>query len=89
MSIQRADQRVPAGIVAVLGFFFGFGFLGIHKFMLGYHREGWTMLLITVCTCFIAYPVMLIISLIEGIIYLTKSEEAFYREYVVGRKGWF
>ena len=30
-----------------------------------------------------------VISLIEGIIYLTKSDEDFYRLYVLGKKEWF
>jgi len=30
-----------------------------------------------------------IIGLIEGIIYLTKSDEEFYQQYIVEKKGWF
>ena len=30
-----------------------------------------------------------IIGLIEGIIYLTKSDEDFHQTYVVEQKGWF
>jgi hypothetical protein len=30
-----------------------------------------------------------VIGLIEGIIYLTKSDPEFYWTYVVGRKEWF
>ena len=30
-----------------------------------------------------------IIGLIEGIIYLTKSDEAFVATYITGKKGWF
>ena len=33
--------------------------------------------------------VMEIFGLIEGIIYLTMSDEGFYNTYVAGRKGWF
>jgi hypothetical protein len=29
------------------------------------------------------------IGLIEGILYLTKSDEEFYRTYVLGKKEWF
>jgi hypothetical protein len=32
---------------------------------------------------------MWVIGLIEGIIYLTKSDEDFVRTYVDGRKEWF
>jgi len=51
------------------------------------------MLLVTIvggiCTCGIAAGVMHIIGLIEGIIYLCKSDEEFVRTYVDGRKEWF
>jgi hypothetical protein len=30
-----------------------------------------------------------LISLIEGIIYLTKTDEQFIKEYQVGKKAWF
>lgn len=30
-----------------------------------------------------------VVGLIEGVLYLTKSDEAFYREYVLGRRPWF
>jgi len=32
---------------------------------------------------------MHIIGIIEGVIYLTKTDEEFYRLYIVGRRGWF
>ena len=33
--------------------------------------------------------VMGIIGLIEGIVYLTKSDAEFVATYIVGKKGWF
>jgi hypothetical protein len=36
-----------------------------------------------------AWPVMHIIGIIEGIIYLTKTDEQFYQTYMVEKKGWF
>jgi hypothetical protein len=47
------------------------------------------MLLVTVLTCFLASPVMHVIGLIEGIIYLCKTDDEFVRTYVDGRKEWF
>ena len=47
------------------------------------------MLLVTVLTCGLAGVVTHIIGLIEGIIYLAKSDEEFVRIYVDGRKEWF
>jgi TM2 domain-containing membrane protein YozV len=79
-----ADKKVAAGICGIL-----IGSLGIHKFILGYQTEGLIMLLVSVLTCFIASPIMHIIGLIEGIMYLTKSDEDFVRTYIQGKKGWF
>jgi hypothetical protein len=47
------------------------------------------MLLVTVLTCGIGSAVIGIIGLVEGIIYLTKSDEEFYQTYIVEKKGWF
>ncbi len=80
----RASNKIPAGICGIL-----LGWLGIHKFILGYTGAGLIMLLVTVLTCGIGFWVMGIIGLIEGIIYLCKSDEEFVRTYVDGRKEWF
>jgi TM2 domain-containing membrane protein YozV len=64
------------------------GAFGIHKFVLGYTKAGIIMLLVTLLTCGIGGIVMGPIGLIEGIIYLTKSDEEFYQTYVVGKKEW-
>lgn len=81
---SRASSKVAAGVCGIL-----LGSLGIHKFILGYTGAGLIMLLATILTCGIAGCVMHIIGLIEGIIYLTKSDEEFVRVYVDGRKEWF
>jgi len=47
------------------------------------------MLLVSVLTCGIGAIPMSAIGLIEGIIYLSKSDEDFYDTYIVGKKGWF
>ena len=47
------------------------------------------MLLVSVLTCGIAYVPVHIIGIVEGILYLTKSDGEFYREYAVQKKGWF
>jgi hypothetical protein len=38
---------------------------------------------------FLACSAMSIVGLVEGIIYLTKTDEEFVRVYVDGRKEWF
>jgi TM2 domain-containing membrane protein YozV len=81
---NQSSKRVVAGILGIL-----LGPLGIHKFILGYTTEGIVMLLITVITCGIGGWIIGIIGLIEGIIYLTKSDEEFIQMYQVQKKGWF
>ncbi|QCX01397.1 NINE protein [Aggregatimonas sangjinii] len=82
------NKKLIAGILAIV-----LGSLGIHKFILGYQKEGIIMLVCTVAlgaiTCGIGASVMGLIGLIEGIIYLTKSDAEFYNTYQVGRKPWF
>jgi TM2 domain-containing membrane protein YozV len=81
---SRASSKILAGICGIL-----LGSLGIHKFILGYTGAGLVMLLVSVLSCFILAPIMHLIGLIEGIIYLCKSDEEFVRIYVDGRKEWF
>jgi TM2 domain-containing membrane protein YozV len=80
----RASNKIPAGICGIL-----LGGFGVHKFILGYTGAGLVMLLVTLVTCGLAYPLMHLIGLIEGIIYLCKPDEEFVRVYVDGRKEWF
>ncbi len=47
------------------------------------------MLLVTVLTLGLGGAVTGLIGLIEGIIYLTKSDEQFYQTYIVNKKTWF
>jgi TM2 domain-containing membrane protein YozV len=82
-----AEKKIVAGILGIL-----LGGLGIHKFILGYTKEGVIMLL---CWIFgwlllgLGPLIMGIIGLIEGIMYLTKSDEEFVATYINGKKGWF
>jgi len=78
--IPGAEKKIAAGICGIL-----LGGLGVHKFILGYTKEGIIQIVITVVTCGIGS----LVGLIEGIIYLTKSDEEFVRIYVQGKKGWF
>jgi TM2 domain-containing membrane protein YozV len=81
---NKSDKKIIAGVLGIL-----LGALGIHKFVLGYTTEGLVMLLVTVLTCGFGGAVMGIIGLIEGIIYLTKTDEEFDATYVQNKKGWF
>jgi len=82
--VPGASNKIAAGICGIL-----LGGLGVHKFILGYTGAGLIMLLVTLLTCGLAYPVMHVIGLIEGIIYLCKPDEEFVRVYVDGQKEWF
>ena len=79
MSIPGAEKKLAAGICGIL-----LGSFGIHKFILGYTKEGIIQLVLGLC-CGIGG----IIGIIEGIIYLTKTDEEFVATYVTAKKGWF
>jgi TM2 domain-containing membrane protein YozV len=74
-----ADKKIIVGICAIL-----VGGFGVHKFILGYTNEGIIQLVLGLC-----FGIGGIIGIIEGIIYLTKSDEEFVRTYIYGHKGWF
>jgi TM2 domain-containing membrane protein YozV len=78
------SKKIAAGICGIL-----LGGLGIHKFILGYNTEGLIMLFVTILTCGIGGFIMGIVGLIEGIIYLTKSDDEFYAVYIASKKSWF
>ena len=76
------------------------GGLGVHKFILGYTLEGVIMLLASIVggpllgffTCGIGFGIsgiVAIIGLVEGIIYLTKSDEQFVQTYIQNKRPWF
>jgi TM2 domain-containing membrane protein YozV len=86
-----SKNKVAAGL---LGIFLG-GF-GIHKFYLGFTGPGLVFLLVNtiglaICWIFLFIPniILWVIGFVEGIIYLTKSDEEFEQQYVVEKKQWF
>ena len=79
-----SKDKIVAGVLGIL-----LGSLGIHKFYLGYTGPGILVLLVTIFTCGIAGFITGPIGLIEGIIYLTKSDEEFDEIYVRGRRSFF
>jgi len=84
---EAKDKKILAGILGIV-----LGCFGVHKFILGYKNEGIIMCVVGVLgyfLCAIPTLVMAIIGLIEGIIYLTKTDEEFGRIYIQGRKPWF
>jgi len=92
-SSSGEKSKIVAGLLGIL---LGFG---SHKLYLGITTPGIIMLILTAggfaamgFTCclsgFLAAAVQ-IVGLVEGIIYLTKSDAEFYRIYVQGKKPWF
>ena len=72
------SNRTVAGILAIL-----LGAFGAHRFYLGDTKGG----LIRLASSLLCLGG--IIGLIEGIIYLTKSDEEFIQTYQIGKKEWF
>jgi TM2 domain-containing membrane protein YozV len=77
---SQDSKRVAAGVLGIL-----LGGLGIHRFILGDTTGGILRIVITVITCGVGN----LIGLIEGIIYLTKSDDEFVKTYQEGKKAWF
>lgn len=85
---ELARLKLRAGSLALL-----VGAFGVHKFVLGYRRAGWIMLLVAVPGSLLSLGlsslVMSAIALVEGLRYLALSPEEFRRLYVDGRRQWF
>ncbi|MEY2745879.1 MAG: hypothetical protein RL112_921 [Planctomycetota bacterium] len=82
------SKRVLVGMLAIL-----FGFAGLHKFVLGYREAGVVMLLVTfvggLCTSGMSVLAAWVVGVIEGVVYLSKSDVEFVRVYQLGRREWF
>ena len=85
---ELKSRRTSIGILAII-----FGFLGVHKFMLGYKREGFILLAVSIfggiITCGIAIIVTDIIGIIEGIMILNKTPMQFKKTYIDRKTFWF
>ena len=83
-----SKDHVAAGLLAIF-----LGSLGIHKFYLGYNTPGFIMLAVTIVGSIfslgIAGLAMVVISIVEGVLYLSKSQTEFEQIYVFNKKEWF
>ena len=89
-----SGKKIAAGICGIF-----LGTFGVHKFVLGLNSGAVTMLVISLSglvlgafTCgmtWMVVPAMHVIGLVEGILYLTKSDAEFYHVYMVQRRQWF
>jgi TM2 domain-containing membrane protein YozV len=77
---EAGSKKLLAGLLGIL-----LGWTGAHRFVLGDTTGGVIRLVIGLVTCGAGG----IIGLIEGIIYLTKSDEDFQKIYIEGKKAWF
>ncbi len=84
LSSESENKRILAGVLAIF-----FGALGIHKFVLGYYKEGVIMLVVSLLSFGFLAGLMALVGLIEGILYLTKSDAEFYSTYQVNQRPWF
>jgi TM2 domain-containing membrane protein YozV len=79
--IVGSEKKIAAGLLAIF-----LGALGLHKFYLGYTTAGIIMLVVSLLSC---GTIMGVIGIIEGVIYLTRTDEQFVATYVNGKKEWF
>ncbi|HVK07988.1 MAG TPA: TM2 domain-containing protein [Gemmataceae bacterium] len=77
---EAGSKKMLAGILGIV-----LGWTGAHRFVLGDTTGGIIRLVISVFTCGAGG----IIGLIEGIMYLTKSDAEFQRIYIEDKKAWF
>ena len=89
-AVKAVYQRdhIAAGLLAIF-----LGMFGVHKFYLGYNRTAFIMMAVSIIgsivTLGLAGAVIWLIAIIEGIIYLSKSQSDFDRIYVLGERDWF
>lgn len=89
---SQDNKRILTGVLAIL-----LGSLGVHKFVLGYNNEGFILLIVTAIgyatLCFLIGGFILtatsLLGIVEGIIYLTKTDTEFYELYQKNKKPWF
>lgn len=84
----RQKDHIAAGLFAVF-----LGVFGMHKFYLGYNQAAFIMLAVSIVgslfTFGLAAAVVWLIAIVEGIIYLSKSQSDFDKIYVVNQRDWF
>lgn len=93
-SVGGSKNKIVAGLLALF-----LGYLGLHKFYLGYKSEGLVLVAVFVFSAFFIFvqplffvllvPLACLVSFIEFIIYVCKSDVEFDAVYVRGRRPWF
>ncbi len=93
---KPAKERSTAAVLAFL-----LGWCGAHKFYMGYVSSGIVYLLTFLFSLFMIFSLFFsiigvftiyipfVFSLVDGILYLTKTDEEFQKLYVEGHREWF
>lgn len=85
---EVSNKKLACGLLAIF-----LGEFGVHKFALGYTKQGVITLLVSLLggliTLGAAFAVMKVIGVIEGILYLTKTPQEFEAIYIDARREWF
>jgi TM2 domain-containing membrane protein YozV len=83
---DASRDKFGIGITAIF-----LGIFGVHKFLLGYTKEGLIMMGITLALFVTGHTAefVAIVSIVEGIIYMSKSKEDFTKTYISRKRGWF
>ena len=92
LSPSSKKSRVIAGVLAIV-----LGYFGIHKFYLRYTVPGLIMCFLGIVSVVsasiglgvIIWLALVIVSIVEAVAYLTKSDHEFHKTYVANRKLWF
>ncbi len=87
ISVALGDKNKYVAAILACPLVFGLGMFGLHKFYMGRITAGIIMLVGTLLV--ITIPLVAIVAFLETIIYLVKSDQSFYEDYVVGDKSWF
>lgn len=77
---EVSSKKLAAGLLGIF-----VGTFGIHKFVLGYTTSGVIMLVLAIPSCGLTG----LIGVIEGIIYMAKSDQEFKETYIDGTREWF
>lgn len=90
---EFVSRKVAAGVCGIL-----LGGFGVHKFIVGLPGPGAIVLVFNVlsigtgiCCIFplLGSTALSILGIVEGVLYLSKSEDDFYRHYAIERRWFF
>ena len=92
-SILEEEEEAPTLTSANPSRMSTLGAFGMHKFYLGYHEQGFLLLLATIILATLSSGIGILaiwmVAGAEGIIYLSKSPQEFEQIYVEGTHNWF